>query len=104
MRYKVLWGGRGSGKSWGVAIALLVIASQKPTRVLCARELQNSLDESVHKLLSDQIVAMGLSSFYTVLRDCIRGINGSEFIFEGLRHNTPNINAFHGLNLWSVYL
>jgi len=45
MRCKVLWGGRGSGKSWGVAIALLVIASQKPTRVLCARELQNSLDE-----------------------------------------------------------
>ena len=99
MRYKVLWGGRGSGKSWGVAIALLVIASQKPTRVLCARELQNSLDESVHKLLSDQIVAMGLSSFYTVLRDCIRGINGSEFIFEGLRHNTPKIKSMEGVDI-----
>lgn len=99
MRYKVLWGGRGSGKSWGVAIALLIIASSKPTRVLCARELQNSLDESVHKLLSDQIEFMGLSGFFTILRDSIRGINGSEFIFEGLRHNTTKIKSMEGVDI-----
>lgn len=98
-RYKVLWGGRGSGKSWGVAIALLLIAAQKPTRVLCARELQNSLDESVHKLLSDQIESMGLQSFFTILRDCIRGANGSEFIFEGLRHNNTKIKSMEGVDI-----
>lgn len=99
MRYKVLWGGRGSGKSWGVAIALLIRASQEPTRILCARELQNSLDDSVHKLLSDQIDAMGLQSFFTVLRDSIRGANGSEFIFEGLRHNTTAIKSMEGIDV-----
>lgn len=99
MRYKVLWGGRGSGKSWGVAIALLIRASQEPTRILCARELQNSLDDSVHKLLSDQIDAMGLQSFFTVLRDTIRGANGSEFIFEGLRHNTTAIKSMEGIDI-----
>lgn len=98
-RYKVLWGGRGSGKSWGVAIALLIRAAKEPTRVLCARELQNSLDESVHKLLSDQITAMGLGGFFTVLRDSIRGINGSEFIFEGLRHNTTKIKSMEGIDV-----
>lgn len=98
-RYKVLWGGRGSGKSWGVAIALLIRAAKEPTRVLCARELQNSLDESVHKLLSDQISAMCLDGFFTVLRDSIRGANGSEFIFEGLRHNTTKIKSMEGIDV-----
>ena len=99
MRYKVLWGGRGSGKSWGVAIALIIMASQKPMRILCARELQNSLDESVHKLLSDQIESLGLTGFFQVLRDTIRGKNGSEFIFEGLRHNTTKIKSMEGVDI-----
>ena len=59
-RYKVLYGGRGAGRSWGAARALLLIGTEKPIRVLCARELQNSIAESVHKLLSDQIDALGL--------------------------------------------
>src|SRR5437868_12071325 len=63
-RYKVLYGGRGGAKSWGVARALLILGAQRQLRVLCARELQNSIAESVHKLLSDQIAALNLA--YTV--------------------------------------
>ncbi len=54
-RYKVLYGGRGGAKSWGIARTLIILALQKPMRILCAREFQKSISESVHKLLSDQI-------------------------------------------------
>jgi len=62
-RYKVLYGGRGGAKSWGVARALLILAAKDPLRVLCAREFQTSLKDSVHKLLCDQINSLGLDSF-----------------------------------------
>ena len=57
-RYKVVRGGRGSGKSWGIARALLIEAYQRPLRILCAREVQKSIKQSVHQLLSDQITGM----------------------------------------------
>lgn len=95
-RYKVAYGGRGSGKSWGFARALLVEAAQSPQRVLCTREFQISLVDSVHKLLADQIDSMGLSDFYEVQQTTIRGRNGSEFLFAGLRHNVSKIKSFEG--------
>lgn len=98
-RYKVLYGGRGSGKSWGVARALLILAASRPLRVLCAREYQNSIKESVHKLLSDQVDALGLAGFYTILDTELRGRNGSEFIFEGLRRNATKIKSMEGIDI-----
>jgi len=63
-RYKIYWGGRGSGKSWAFATALLLIgAGTKPKRILCAREIQRSIRDSVHNLLADRIKALGLSTF-----------------------------------------
>jgi phage terminase large subunit len=76
--------GRGSAKSWGFARALLIQAAQSPLRVLCAREVQKSIKDSVHRLLSDQIQAMGLGRHYEVLDTEIRGKNGSLFLFAGL--------------------
>lgn len=55
MRYKVAHGGRGSAKSWSFARALLILAAQKPLRILCTREVQKSIKDSVHKLLGDQV-------------------------------------------------
>jgi Phage terminase large subunit/Terminase RNaseH-like domain len=95
-RYKILYGGRGSGKSVGVARALLAQAAQQKHRVLCAREFQVSMRESVHKLLADQIEEMGLSSFYSVQQTVITGNNGSEFIFKGLKHNISEIKSTQG--------
>lgn len=96
-RYKVLHGGRGSGKSWGVARALLLQAAQQKLRVLCTREIQKSLKDSVHTLLKDQIQEMGLSSFYEVLETEIRGVNGSSFLFAGLQqHTVESIKSFEG--------
>lgn len=99
-RYKVLWGGRGSAKSWGIARALLLIGMQKGIRVLCAREQQNSIKESVHKLLSDQISALGLGAFYEIQRDIIINPHtGTSFFFEGIRHNVQKIKSYEGIDI-----
>ncbi|MDR6768625.1 phage terminase large subunit [Acidovorax delafieldii] len=98
-RYKCAYGGRGSGKSWGFARALLLEGAQKPLRVLCTREVQKSLADSVHKLLSDQIEAMGLSRFYEVQQTVIRGKNGTEFTFAGLQsHTVDSIKSYEGVD------
>jgi phage terminase large subunit len=68
-RYKVLYGGRGGAKSWAIADALLVKAWQEVVLVLCTRELQKSIKESVHKLLSDRIEALGFSDEYEILNN-----------------------------------
>lgn len=97
-RYKVTWGGRGGAKSWGIARALLLECLEKPLRVLCAREFQASIKDSVHKLLSDQIMAMGLTGHYEITQNAIRGRNGSEFAFIGLRNNIFNVKSFEGVD------
>ena len=96
-RYKIIHGGRGGGKSWAIARALLIMGYQKPERILCARELQKSLSDSVHKLLSDQIEALGLSAFYTVEKAAIYGANGTEFRFAGIKSNITAIKSFEGI-------
>jgi phage terminase large subunit len=99
-RYKIIKGGRGSGKSWGVAIAMLIIGAAKPTRFLCAREIQKSIQQSVHQLLKDQIARLGLESFYEVLQTTIRGKNGTEFFFAGLSDMTvDSIKSFEGVDV-----
>ena len=98
-RYKVLYGGRGGAKSWGVARALLILAAQKPLRVLCAREFQTSIKDSVHKLLCDQIQALGLDTFYEITQAQIRGVNGSEFNFVGLKNNVANVKSYEGVDV-----
>lgn len=99
MRYKVYYGGRGSAKSWSVAEALIILAYTKKTRVLCAREIQLSIDESVIKLLADRIHAMGLTKYFEIQRNTIKGYNGSVFIFSGLRSNITKIKSMEGIDI-----
>ncbi|WP_222104630.1 PBSX family phage terminase large subunit [Cupriavidus campinensis] len=98
-RYKVAHGGRGSGKSWGFARALLIQGAQTPLRIGCFREVQKSIKDSVHKLLSDQIKALHLGGFYEVLETAIRGKNGTEFLFAGLAdHTVDSIKSYEGID------
>jgi phage terminase large subunit len=99
MRYKILWGGRAAGRSWGVARALLLIGVQRGIRVLCARELQKSIAESCHKLLSDQIEELGLSHLYTIQQSKIYGPNGTEFSFEGIKNNVNAVKSYEGIDI-----
>jgi phage terminase large subunit len=82
-----------------VARALLVKGAKSPMRFLCAREFQTSIKDSVHKLLTDQIFALGLESFYEITQNSIRGKNGTEFAFVGLKNNIANIKSFEGVDL-----
>lgn len=97
-RTKVLYGGRGAGRSWGIARALLILGTQRSIRVLCAREFQNSITDSVHKVLSDQIEALGLTGFYEVQAARIVGVNGTTFTFEGIKNNTSRIKSYEGID------
>jgi phage terminase large subunit len=97
-RYKVYYGGRGAGKSHSAAKALLILGAKSQIRVLCAREYQTSIKDSVHKLLCDQIELMNLHGFYEITQSAIRGKNGSEFAFIGLKNNVANVKSFEGVD------
>src|SRR5215471_14240200 len=98
-RYRVAYGGRGAAKSWNFARAILLQAVDKPLRILCARETQESISESVHRLLSDQVVALGLQQFYTIEKARIIGVNGSEITFAGIKHNVANIKSYEAVDI-----
>lgn len=98
-RYKVAWGGRGGAKSWGFSAALILLASMRTLRIVCARELQKSIDGSVHSLLKDTINRLSLSSHYRVHDTYIECRNGSEFSFHGLKHNVTSIKSFEGADI-----
>ena len=98
-RYKIYYGGRGAGKSHSVAKALLILGARSAIRVLCAREFQTSIRDSVHKLLSDQIELMNMHSIYEITQNSIRGTNGTEFAFVGLKNNVSNVKSYEGIDI-----
>lgn len=99
-RYKVFYGGRAGARSWSFARALLIRGIQRPTRILCAREVQNSIKDSVYKLLKDQIRGLGMLSAYRILDHEIRGVNGTEFTFVGLSVMTEeSIKSYEGYDI-----
>jgi len=99
-RFTALYGGRGSAKSWSVAIYLLTIGLYTPTRILCCREVQNSISDSVHSLLSDRIKSNPtFERFYTIQKNEITGANGTTFIFRGLKKETSaSIKSIEGID------
>lgn len=97
-RHIVYHGGRSSGKSTTVATVLAVLATIKPLRILCCREVQNSIAESVHKLLADVIEKYKLPG-WEVTRETLRNKNGSEFIFKGLHGNSQTIKSLEGVDI-----
>lgn len=97
-RHKAYFGGRGGGKSHSFAAALLVQASEVPLRVLCAREIQISIRDSVKRLLDDKIAAMGMGGFFDSTAAEIRGANGSLILFAGLRTDPEKIKSMEGID------
>ena len=95
-----MYGGREGIKSWSMAQALLLMGASRPLRILCARETQQSIRESVHQLLSEQVKRLRLQEFYHVLEYTIRGSNGTEFIFVGLRNlSVQQIKSFESIDI-----
>jgi phage terminase large subunit len=105
--YKVMYGGRDSVKSWSAAQALLLLGMKRRLRILCARETQQSIRESVHQLLQEQIARLGLGDYYEVLQYTIRqrragpdAPEGTEFIFVGLRNlSVEQLKSFESIDI-----
>lgn len=99
-RYKIAHGGRGGAKSWGFARALLLLGAERPLRILCMRQVQKSIKDSVHELLKQQIRALGLEHVYEVLATEIRCANGTVFLFSGLSDQTSmSIKSYEGIDI-----
>lgn len=97
-RHILYHGGRSSGKSTTVAIYLVTLATNRPVRILCCREVQRSIKESVHRLLSDCIQKYKLPG-WTITEETLRNRNGSEFIFKGLHGNDQDVKSTEGVDI-----
>ena len=98
-REAAVFGGRYSLKSHTVARFLLIRARQEKTRVLCAREFQNSIADSAHQLLSDLINEYDLTDFKVTENSIINTYNGSDFLFKGLRRNEQSVKSIEGIDI-----
>lgn len=94
-RFKIAFGGRGAAKSQSFANILLMKSQTEAAKVGCFREMQNSIEDSVHSLLSSQIDNLGLEGF-TVEKATIYNDQGGEFRFKGLSRNPDAVKSMHG--------
>lgn len=102
-QYRAMYGGRGSSKSFSAALMAAVWGYAEPLRILCTREHQNSIAESFHAELKAAIASQAwLEDHYDVGRDYLRGRNGTEFIFRGLRHGVNSIKSLAKIDLTIV--
>lgn len=98
-RYKILAGGRGAAKSYSFANCAIARGCQEKLRFLCTRETQNSIKDSVHRLISDRIYAAGLSGLFTIKNESIESTSGTQFFFKGLHHNIGEIKSMEGIDI-----
>lgn len=98
-RYKVFYGGRGSGKSYAFAQAIIAMCARAKLRVLCCREFQNSIKDSSYQLLKDTAVRLGVAEQFSFLETEIRHKNGSLIIFKGLAHNEQSVKSTEGIDI-----
>lgn len=99
-RFKVLYGGRGGGKSHSIARALIILSMQSTLRIACARELQTSIKHSVHRLLCDIIIEYNLNEYFKITeKSIICNLTGSFFTFVGLRYNPAGVKSMEGVDI-----
>lgn len=101
LRYKGLYGGRGSAKSHTFAGLLILEAARRPgLRAVCVREVQKSIGDSVKQLLEDKIAEYRLGAFFDLVETEIRGINKSKIIFRGMQnHTAASIMSLEGYDI-----
>lgn len=104
LRYRGAYGGRGSGKSMGFAKMAAVWGVVDSLRVVCTRDLQDSIKQSFHAELKAAIASEPwLAKAYDVGEDYLRSrINDTEFFFKGLRHNIGSIKSMAQIDLCIV--
>ncbi len=99
-RLKVIYGGRGAGKTENGCRAAILLSRSKKLRILCGREFQNSIDESVKATIEANIDEMGFSEEFAITKkQIIHRSTGSRFIFMGLRYNISKIKSMGRIDL-----
>jgi phage terminase large subunit len=112
--YKCIFGGRGKSASWSFARALLILGRRRKLFIVCGREIQKSIKESVHKLIADQIEAISecepdqkgyikFNKFYDVKQSEIVGLNGTKFAFVGIKNNVSSIKSMEAIDIFAVF-
>ena len=94
-RFKIAFGGRGGAKTVTFAKILIAFAMRSKIRVLCLREFMNSIDDSVHSVLKEEITNMEVEPFFTITNNQIEGANGSVFRYASLSRNLASIKSKH---------
>lgn len=97
--HRYFYGGRGSAKSHSIAQALILLGRSKRLRILCLREIQDSIDDSVKTLLEDKIRESGLSWFYRSTKTSIIGLNGTRFSFKGMWARPDSLKGAEGVDI-----
>ena len=99
-RYKGVHGGRGSGKSHFFAEYIIERCIIEKTNVVCIREVQKSLSQSVKRLLESKIEDLGVQKFFEVQEAQIKCTNGGLIIFQGMQnHTADSIKSLEGFNI-----
>ena len=98
-RNLVFYGGRNALKSFEFGRALLILARQYKKRILCTREIQNTIKDSVHKLLCDHIERFNFNEYVITRDSIINSVTGSDFIFKGLKHNINEVKSTEGVDI-----
>lgn len=96
-RHLAWHGGRGGGKSYTVATALVMQAMQRHERVLCGRELQKSIKDSSKRLIDDAIARLQVGKVFDSTETEIRGPHDSLFLFSGIKGNANGIKSMEGV-------
>lgn len=98
-RIKILVGGRGSGKSISVT-DLVVMKADQGARICCSREFQNTIDDSVHETIKQEIDRLGVEGFSSTNTN-ITSATGGEIFYKGLARNISSLQSLGAVDiLW----
>jgi phage terminase large subunit len=99
-RYRVLFGGRASSKTWDAAGMAVFLAQRYTARFLCTRQFQNNIAESVYEIIEYRAFEFGLGKeFIWQKRTIVHKRTGSEFIFYGIARNINEIKSTEGVDI-----
>jgi phage terminase large subunit len=99
-RYIGAHGGRGSGKSWFFAEWIVERCVMRKTDVVCVREVQKSLKQSVKKLIENKIEELGVGHLFEVQQSEIKAPHGGVIIFQGMQnHTADSIKSLEGFDI-----
>lgn len=99
-RYKIYYGSRGGAKTYSFATAAILKCLQGKQKILCCREIMDSISDSVYATIVLRISEMNLSEYFTITKsEIVCNTTKSSFIFAGLFRNIEKIKSIPGITI-----